>query len=69
MDRKSEDNRSNQKNPNNDSYWKNKGYSSKPSDAQDKYKSSSSSMSKADQDYRSKQMNPNNNAYYKSEKR
>ncbi|KAK9875912.1 hypothetical protein WA026_009696 [Henosepilachna vigintioctopunctata] len=55
---------SNQTNPNNNEYWKTRGYPSKPSNWQELSKSSP--MSKEAQDNRSRQKNPNNDAYYKS---
>ncbi|KAL3265317.1 hypothetical protein HHI36_009525 [Cryptolaemus montrouzieri] len=55
---------SDQMNPNNDKYWKNRGYTKKPENWEDLSKKSP--MSKEAQDNRSRQRNPNNEAYYKS---
>ncbi|XP_057658169.1 uncharacterized protein LOC130895066 [Diorhabda carinulata] len=65
MDKKALDNKANQKNYNNDAYWKTRGHSAKPNNWN---QPSKSTMSKQDQDYRSKQLNPNNKAYYDSRK-
>ncbi|CAG9863170.1 unnamed protein product [Phyllotreta striolata] len=58
MDQRATDNRSNQKNPNNDAYYSSRG--------QENPNANSSNMSKADVDNRSRQLNPNNSDYYKS---
>ncbi|KAJ8925871.1 hypothetical protein NQ315_009723 [Exocentrus adspersus] len=64
MKKQDEDNRANQRNPNNPSYWKSRDME-KPKDWQAQAKGSSS-MSKEEQDNRSRQKNPNNPAYYDS---
>ncbi|XP_044748900.1 uncharacterized protein LOC123309732 isoform X1 [Coccinella septempunctata] len=51
-------------NPNNDKYWKSRGYQGRPDNWQDLSKKTT--LSKESQDNRSRQMNPNNDAYYKS---
>ncbi|XP_044748901.1 uncharacterized protein LOC123309732 isoform X2 [Coccinella septempunctata] len=59
-----ENQNSNHTNPNNNSYWKIRGYPQKPENWQDLSKKTT--LSKESQDNRSRQMNPNNDAYYKS---
>ncbi|PTT16897.1 hypothetical protein DBR27_01835 [Flavobacterium sp. HMWF030] len=56
------DNRSNQLNPNNDSYWKSRGYSERP----DNWEHETSSSSNDEMDNHANQMNPNNEAYSSS---
>ncbi|KAJ8925524.1 hypothetical protein NQ315_009363 [Exocentrus adspersus] len=62
MDKKSQNNYANQKNPNNSAYWSSRN-TDKASGWQGK---SSSSMSKQEQDNRSRQLNPNHPSYYSS---
>ncbi|KAF7274977.1 hypothetical protein GWI33_012306 [Rhynchophorus ferrugineus] len=59
------DNKSNQNNPNNEAYWKSRGYNSKPPNWKDR-QNENPTMSKAAQDFRSQQLNPNNKSYYSS---
>lgn len=58
---KNNNNYSNQLNPNNDSYWKSKGYSSQKDGSSD-----NSNVNQSNLDNRSNQLNPNNDAYYQS---
>jgi hypothetical protein len=56
------DNRSRQLNPNNDEYWRSRGYDEKPTD----WEYRTYDYSKDERDNRSNQLNPNNDSYWKS---
>lgn len=58
---KNSNNYSNELNPNNDAYWKSRGYSSQKEGYNDNSNNNQSNL-----DNRSNQLNPNNDAYYQS---
>ncbi|KAJ8957669.1 hypothetical protein NQ318_017561 [Aromia moschata] len=64
-----DNNRANQLNPNNSSFWKSRGYSDRPSgwlDIAITIVSAVASLSQAGLDNRSNQLNPNSNTYWSS---
>lgn len=57
-----DDNRADQMNPNNDSYWESRGFDERPDDWEDRLEDDEG----GDDDNRANQMNPNNDAYQSS---
>lgn len=60
-----ENNFSNQENPNNDAYWKSRGYISRPENWRELIEEEIA-QTQDDLDNRSNQLNPNNDSYWKS---
>ena len=60
------DNRANQRNPNNDAFWKSRGYDKRPENWQNSLNKENTLYSKYDLDNRANQRNPNNGAFWKS---
>ncbi|KAJ8977030.1 hypothetical protein NQ317_013479 [Molorchus minor] len=67
-----DNNRANQLNPNNNAYWKSRGYSERPSSWFDTFMdiiglvTAISSWSQSDRDNRSRQLNPNHDTFWSS---
>ena len=60
-----DDNRADQMNPNNDSYWESRGFDERPDDWEDRIEDDEDDEG-GDDDNRANQLNPNNDAYQSS---